>query len=533
MKDTVHTEAMHRIEAAIARIPQASEAEEKDAAIQALEAIRSAMNAGAAFLIPVECEMPATGPDPARLQPGDTFTLQQDMPLHFRSVQLTSGGMALPAFTSAEEMMRGQPTSTIAVSIEEILEHTMLNADWEGLLINPWGESLMVPKNNIRIIFSVAVEMQLRGEKQQQRETMLKESPEICSDAGKLDEAIRHAVQYHSGRMQPDMQPAILHSLETLSHLAAMDADTNLMIAGVLHDIPVDDETLAALAAQFGGDTGSLLDFCAADPKHGWYRSHLRTVLTLSGADLRRKMLVLADSLAHLRKLYAQLRADTRDTWPVSIPKPLMAWHYSKICDALADMQVYPQTESAFGELQVLFKEIFVTFLADRDKGLLYQISADGERYVLKKGKPRWDALTASVSRTAQVIDRRTAERIEEDWGEPFWQTVVSDAGDAEHPLFESPARTLTAVVEDGELTFIGEDSGEACRIISGRDDYEFSYHLDADSTRRLIAQLRLQHGLRLRFGTILRKAFGSDDGSVRFSEFCESIGIEPEFSSR
>ena len=130
------------------------------------------------------------------------------------------------------------------------------------------------------------------------------------------------------------------------------------------------------------------------------------------------------------------------------------------------------------------------------------------------------------------MINRKTAERIEENWNEPFWKTVVSDLEDAEFELFTSSSRNLSIRIHGGELTFIGEDYGEACRAVNGNDEYEFRYHLDVENTRRLVVQLRLRNSLRYKLGTILKNEYGADNGSVKFKAFCEEIGVETVFSS-
>ena len=49
---------------------------------------------------------------------------------------------------------------------------------------------------------------------------------------------------------------------------------------------------------------------------------------------------------------------------------------------------------------------------------------------------------------------------------------------------------------------------------------------------RRFIVQLRLRNSLRYKLSTILKNEFGNDDGSARFKDFCDSIGVNAAFSS-
>ena len=372
-------------------------------------------------------------------------------------------------------------------------------------------------------------------ERRQQINAVLAAAPEMNCDNGKLDEAIRFAVSCHAGDVRKGTDlPYILHPLEALQILASMKVDVNLMIAGVLHDTLEDtDATLEMIASRFGKDVAELVDSHTEDKRKSWYQRKLHTITVLPDEDLRHKMLTIADKLANLRSLYNDYKAIGDRLWErFNAPKELQAWYYSGVCDGLAELQNDPNTEAAYWELNGLYKDVFVTFAVDEDKGLLYQLGADGEAYVLKKGKPEWKPLEGKVSKGAMLTNRKNAERIEENWNEPFWRTVAADLADGEYPLYSSAGRNLSIRIHESELTFIGEDFGEACRSINGSDEYEFRYHLDAENTRRFIVQLRLRSSLRYKPGTILKNEFGCDDGSVRFKDFCDAIGVETNVRS-
>lgn len=504
--------------------------------VAALEAIRAAMNQDGAFVIPVEITAGVFPEiDPETIKPGDTITLDQDVHMKPRYIQLADDSLALVAFTSSEEMQKGTASHTITVEVGSFLDSAMMNTNVSGIIINPWDKSIYLPKSNIEAILRINLMREPEDERREQLNAVLASAPVLDCGNDKLDQAINFAVKCHSGDVRKGTnRPYILHPVEALQILASMNADTNLMIAGVLHDTLEDtDATLETIASMFGKDVAELVDSHTEDKRKTWYQRKLFTVTTLPEDDLRHKMLTIADKLANLRSIYADYKAIGDELWTrFNAPKELQAWYYSKICDGLADLQNYPNTEAAYWELTGLYKDVFVTFAVDNDKGLLYQLSADGESYVLKKGKPQWEPLEGKVSKAAEPINRKTAERIEENWNEPFWKTVVGDLADGEYELYSSPSCDLSVRIREGELTFIGEDTGEACRMINGKDEYEFRYHLNAENTRRLIVNLRLRYSLRYKSGTVLKDAFGTEDGSIKFKEFCDSLGVNFEFSS-
>lgn len=259
----------------------------------------------------------------------------------------------------------------------------------------------------------------------------------------------------------------------------------------------------------------------------------LRTIHDTPNENVRQKMLCLADKVANLRNMNFDYKMIGDELWErFHAPKELQAWYYSKLNDGLEELQNYPETEAVYWEMTALYKDLFVKYFVDDDKGLLYMISDDGDDAILKKGKPQWNPLDSSVSKTARPISRKDAERIEDNWAEPFWEMHEQDLSDASYDIFHSERRSLSIRISNGELTFSGEDWGKECESINGKDEYEFYYSLDADSTHRLLVQLRMKHGRRLKLSTIFKKEFGSDDGSVKFKAYCDEIGVDARFFS-
>ncbi len=527
---------MKLIEEKIKAIPTEASEVTGEHVVAALEAIRAAMNQNGVFVIPVEITAGGFPEiDPEYIKPGDTITLDEDVHMKPRCIQLADDSLALVAFTGSEEMQKGAVSHTITIDVGNFLDSAMMNTNVSGIIINPWDKSFYLPKSNIEAIIRVNLMREPEDDRRAQINAVLAAAQEMDCGNDKLDQAINFAVKCHSGDVRKGTdRPYILHPVEALQILASMNADTNLMIAGVLHDTLEDTETtLETIASMFGKDVAELVDSHTEDKRKTWYQRKIYTITTLPEEDLRHKMLTIADKLANLRSIHADHKAIGDELWTrFNAPKELQAWYYSKICDGLAELQNYPNTEAAYWELTGLYKDVFVTFAVDEDKGLLYQLGTDGESYVLKKGKPQWKRLEGKVSKAAEPIDRKNAERIEENWNEPFWKTVVGDLEDAEFELYTSSSRNLSICIRGGELTFIGEDSGEACRTINGNDEYEFRYHLDAENTRRLVVQLRLRNSLRYKLGTILKNEYGADNGSVKFKKFCEEIGVETVFSS-
>lgn len=49
---------------------------------------------------------------------------------------------------------------------------------------------------------------------------------------------------------------------------------------------------------------------------------------------------------------------------------------------------------------------------------------------------------------------------------------------------------------------------------------------MEMDQAKRLMAQLRLKHGIRNKLSTVLKKEFGHEDGVQKFIDYCKECGI-------
>ena len=692
------TETMQNVENAILALRDYPEELPDEKIIEVLETIRIAMNNGDKFTVPVE--MPQAAIDVingTELKVGNDIQVPDDMHFKIRTLQLKNGMMVFAAFTSQEEVMEGEGTSTVTEDMESYLEKALMNPEIEGIMLNPWNLSFYLPKSYIRTIFNVNVSSEKReniihigtsditqadvecivnaanssllggggvdgaihkaagselleecrtlngcktGEAKitkgynlkakyiihtvgprysgketdavllrncywnslelarmndihsiafpaistgiyhypleeateialktvsdwvkinphygmavmfccfndkttevynsiwNEKEELWNQRPIIRENNGVLEKAMQFAMDAHKGASRKGTNlPYILHPVETLQILSAMNADTNLMAAGLLHDTLEDTDVQPLdIYDQFGVDVAALVNCHTEDKRQIWYVRKLTTVKELPDENIRQKMLCIADKVANLRSLYRDYKSIGEELWArFNAPKEMQAWYYSALNDGLYELQNFPETADIYWEMTALYKDLFVSYFVDENKGLLYQIGEDGTRVVLKKGKPQWNEFDGKMPKKVRQIERKEAERIEDNWAEPFWAVHELDLSDAVYELFKSDNRYLFINIKNGELDFTGEDCGEACEMMNGTQEYEFHYLLDADATHRLLVQLRLKHGTRNKLSTIFRNEFASDDGSVKFKAYCDEIGVEARLIS-
>lgn len=262
----------------------------------------------------------------------------------------------------------------------------------------------------------------------------------------RLNRAICFATERHAGQTRKGTNiPYILHPLEVMQILYFMRADTELLIAGVLHDTVEDtDTTPDEIRELFGNDAADLVAESSEDKSRTWEERKQHTLDMLPSADFRVKQLILADKLSNLRSIaydYRELGAKLWDRFHA--PAEKQAWYYSGIDNALSSLQ-YSHCQDIYWEYVGLFKDVFVKYYLDEKLEILHQVCLSGEHYCLRRASPQlWltyeDLMVAELSEKCAIsinqsstehhfrgmhfsaenlkqLPRKQAERIEDEW---------------------------------------------------------------------------------------------------------------------
>jgi len=261
----------------------------------------------------------------------------------------------------------------------------------------------------------------------------------------RLNQAICFATERHAGQTRKGTTlPYILHPLEVLQILYSMRADTEVLIAGVLHDTVEDTDTsMEEIRARFGDDVAELVASNSEDKSKTWDERKRHTIETLSSAPHRVKQLILADKLANLRSIAHDYKNLGDQLWSrFNAPAEKQAWYYGGIDDALSTLQYHGDCADLYWEFNRLFKDVFVKYYLDEENNVLHQVCRSGEHYCLQKSLPEfWDTyadfLAQAISEQAKdgthrfyrtefsaegltEITRRQAEQMEDKWCDEF-----------------------------------------------------------------------------------------------------------------
>ena len=94
--------------------------------------------------------------DLSALDKGDTFSLDEDLRMIIDKIMDKDGNIFVPLYTDEEEVNRGQTTNLrVNLSIRTILEEAVSYEKSCGLVINPFGESVIIPKEGIRMVLDM------------------------------------------------------------------------------------------------------------------------------------------------------------------------------------------------------------------------------------------------------------------------------------------------------------------------------------------------------------------------------------------
>ena len=480
-----------------------------DTVMNLVYAIQQRMVADGHVLLPVEF------PDP---EDPHTFSM--------RGLPNEEGEIYLACFTSQEELDKGEPTAVVSQFIDVFIDAVLESDSVKGIMINPFGITCRLPKGILQIV----MEARQPSVDDYKRENHL------------LEKAIHFATNKHAGQLRKGTTtPYIVHPLETMSILRSMNADTNLLIAGLLHDTVEDtDTTVEEIAEVFGTDVAALVGGHSEDKSKTWEERKTHAIQELAESSTRMKMLVMADKVSNLRSIAADYAALGDDLWSrFNAPKEKQAWYYSGIQDALWDMQLDPDTSGIYWEMVGLYKDVFVTYYRsypceDYFGEHIVQACMDGSVCRLDRGSPEWkhmkDFDPGNGSRIQ--ISREDAERLEDEWNKPFWEQIDQDLTDATYNLAGNREQHIDIVVKDGKLSLDGEDYGPACESINGKDEYEYHVSLDEENTKRLLVQLRMDGGIEVPLIEVFQEAFGDSMISTRMMKYCKKKKVRYVFAS-
>lgn len=324
-----------------------------------------------------------------------------DLSFNLHQLQTEDGGIWLVAFTDEEELHKGQETGIVSNFIDTFFDMVFTTPYVEGFVLNPWGET--------NFMFSKAMMQAVIN--------LMEDEADPAKSNELLEKAIHFATEKHAGGVRKGTNRLYIgHPLEVMTILNRMDADNNLLMAGLLHDTVEDtDTTYMDIKNTFGMDVAALVMAYTKNPDQTWEEVRKHKIAAMDDATFRVKLLIMADMTANLRSLWKDYRYCGEELWErFNAPKEKQAWYYGSMQDKLWDMQKYMETAEVYWEMVGLYKDLFVEFYIDENTDTIYQNCADGTCYALERATCEWHL--AKLPEGLPVAERHLAERIEDNW---------------------------------------------------------------------------------------------------------------------
>jgi len=146
-----------------------------------------------------------------------------------------------------------------------------------------------------------------------------------------VSKAIIFATKAHSGQSRKGTNlPYIVHPLSVMRKLIDMGADTNLVCAGVLHDVLEDTEVrYEELVEQFNKDIADLVNSHTDDKTLPWPEQKAKALEELGKSNQRVQMLILGDKMDNLAGML--LKKDEPGFWDLfQYPREMQKWYYTE-----------------------------------------------------------------------------------------------------------------------------------------------------------------------------------------------------------
>lgn len=199
---------------------------------------------------------------------------------------------------------------------------------------------------------------------------------------GMFENALIYATKKHDGKVRKATGiPAILHSIEVAHIISTLTTDTEVMVAGLLHDVVEDtDGTLDEIREQFGDRVADIVDLETENKYEGidkgatWKKRKEESIKRLHEANSREaEILWLADKLSNIRSLASAYSEKGSEIWEMFNQKDpnMHLWYYKTIAEIL---EMHLNTTGAFKEYVKHINSIWPeTFAKDKEKYKKYK----------------------------------------------------------------------------------------------------------------------------------------------------------------
>ncbi|MDK2917979.1 MAG: hypothetical protein PWQ37_712 [Candidatus Petromonas sp.] len=179
-----------------------------------------------------------------------------------------------------------------------------------------------------------------------------------------INKAIEMAAKAHEGhhRKSSDV-PYIVHPFEVAMILQENGADTDVIVAGILHDILEDTEITKKNMKDVFGEKILSLVLAASEELEGrdkrpWEDRKRHTIDYAKSAALDEKMIICADKLSNIRSMIRNHKRIGDKLWErFNAPYSKQKWYYMSLVQSLKELEGYDMYDEFKEAVKILFGE--------------------------------------------------------------------------------------------------------------------------------------------------------------------------------
>ncbi|WP_135605280.1 HD domain-containing protein [Methanococcoides sp. NM1] len=190
------------------------------------------------------------------------------------------------------------------------------------------------------------------------------------SDLNELADVFSFVSYEHRNNTRKSGVPYISHPMDVASILMKDNASSELVFAGLLHDIVEDtDVDLVTIRRRYGPAVGDYVEAVTepaelrqaaeGDKAQTWKERKQYTIKRISRANSEIRLLSCADKLANIRDLISDIKQEGDDFWSkFNAPKDEQEWYYRSMLEVfatgpqnIADTRAYRDYKDCVDEL--------------------------------------------------------------------------------------------------------------------------------------------------------------------------------------
>lgn len=154
-----------------------------------------------------------------------------------------------------------------------------------------------------------------------------------------LDYAIYFATKAHTGqkRKSDSNVDMIFHPFTVGMILQRENANTNCVIAGILHDVVEDTKyTIEDIKKEFGTEISQIVEGVTEDKSLPWKQRKIEAIEKVKNANLDVKLVESADKISNLETMYSLYQDIGEKIWEsFKKPKEEQKWYYTQMYNAV------------------------------------------------------------------------------------------------------------------------------------------------------------------------------------------------------